>query len=111
MIQHESDQLRYHWTPRPEAAALVHRLVEQFLADNLWSAQFARRLAQETGTRLFDWIDSRNYHVKYEVFVRPKDGGGEPRSVDPREIFPRSLRHLLLQSYIVGNVWLHECEA
>lgn len=53
--------------------------------------------------RLFDWVDARNYHVRYEVrSLHP--GRSEP--VEPRELFPDSMRHLLLQSYLVGNVWL-----
>ena len=53
--------------------------------------------------RLFDWVDARNYHVRYEVrSLHP--GRSEP--VEPRELFPDSMRHLLLQSYFFGNVWL-----
>lgn len=53
--------------------------------------------------RLFDWVDERNYHVRYEVrSLRP----GRERRIDPRELFPESMRHLLLQSYFFGNVWL-----
>lgn len=53
--------------------------------------------------RLFDWVDARNYHVRYEVrSLRP--GRSEP--VEPRELFPDGMRHLLLQSYFFGNVWL-----
>ena len=53
--------------------------------------------------RLFDWVDERNYHARYEVrSLRP----GRERSIDPRELFPESMRHLLLQSYFLGNVWL-----
>ena len=53
--------------------------------------------------RLFDWVDARNYHVRYEV-RRLRPGRNEP--VEPRELFPDGMRHLLLQSYFVGNVWL-----
>lgn len=56
--------------------------------------------------RLFDWIDTRNYHVRYEVVVRPEFGVSLKRSIDPVELFPTSLRHCLLQSYIFGSVWL-----
>ncbi|MDE2806190.1 MAG: hypothetical protein OXN18_13685 [Gemmatimonadota bacterium] len=53
--------------------------------------------------RLFDWVDKRNYHARYEVrSLRP----GRERRVDPRELFPDGMRHLLLQSYFFGNVWL-----
>lgn len=53
--------------------------------------------------RLFDWVDARNYHVRYEV-RRLHSGRTEP--VEPRELFPDGMRHLLLQSYFFGNIWL-----
>lgn len=53
--------------------------------------------------RLFDWVDARNYHVRYEV-RRLHSGGNE--LVEPRQLFPDSMRHLLLQSYFFGNIWL-----
>ncbi len=53
--------------------------------------------------RLFDWVDERNYHARYEVrSFRP----GREESIEPRKLFPESMRHLLLQSYFFGNVWL-----
>ncbi len=70
--------------------------------------------------RLFDWVDARNYHVRYEVRriasptgapgdahsagCRETTGGSQP--VDPIALFPDTMRHLLLQSYLVGNIWL-----
>ena len=70
--------------------------------------------------RLFDWVDARNYHVRYEVrrivssASTPADAGhggrsetaGRSQPVDPLSLFPNSMRHLLLQSYLVGNIWL-----
>lgn len=64
--------------------------------------------------RLFDWVDARNYHVRYKVFwVKEMAGqggaGNEPMDryeVNPNQLFPDSMRHLLLQSYLIGNVWL-----
>ena len=63
--------------------------------------------------RLFDWVDARNYHVRFEVrgvggadagrHVADADAG---RLVDPEPLFPQSMRHLLLQSYLIGNIWL-----
>ena len=72
--------------------------------------------------RLFDWVDARNYHVRFEVrevggadagrrigdadvgrHVADADAG---RLVDPGPLFPQSMRHLLLQSYLIGNIWL-----
>jgi hypothetical protein len=55
--------------------------------------------------RLFDWVDRRNYHASYELLRVRRDGLGMQR-LDPYELFPQSLRHLLLQSYLIGNVWL-----
>ena len=52
--------------------------------------------------RLFDWVDERNHHVRFEV-----TRVGEPAvPIDPDALFPRSMRHLLLQSYLVGNIWM-----
>jgi hypothetical protein len=53
--------------------------------------------------RLFDWIDLRNYHARYEVLERREDGS--ERALDARALFPESIRHLLLQSYLHGSVW------
>ena len=53
--------------------------------------------------RLFDWVDARNYHVRYEV---RRLHSGRNDAVEPRELFPESMRHLLLQSYFFGNVWM-----
>lgn len=77
--------------------------------------------------RLFDWVDDRNYHVRYDVRRldsghagggtsagappdaakrrAPGTGSGRARD-DAGDLFPRSMRHLLLQSYLIGNVWL-----
>ena len=78
--------------------------------------------------RLFDWVDARNYDLAFEVRrMRGGDPGpevavadgdfgpwaharrGSPDTdhrIDPEHLFPRSMRHLLLQSYLIGNIWL-----
>ena len=69
--------------------------------------------------RLFDWVDARNYHIRYEVRRIASDAGkpanphwhdradvAEFEHVDPGALFPGTMRHLLLQSYLVGNIWL-----
>ena len=53
--------------------------------------------------RLFDWVDARNYHVRYEVW---KLSSPRAEPVEARELFPDSMRHLLLQSYLLDNIWL-----
>ena len=53
--------------------------------------------------RLFDWIDDRNFRVDYEVAeTRP----GRPPPGRPGRDVPRSMRHVLLQSYLHGNIWM-----
>jgi hypothetical protein len=54
--------------------------------------------------RLFDWVDQRNFHVSFEV--RDHSGHGSATRIEPEELFPRGLRHLLLQSYLLDNVWM-----
>jgi hypothetical protein len=54
--------------------------------------------------RLFDWIDERNYAVEYEVVEQRR--GERPRLIDPEAFFPLSMRHVLLQSYLYGNLWI-----
>ena len=51
--------------------------------------------------RLFDWVDERNHHVRFEV---TRVGPGTP--LNPDALFPQTMRHLLLQSYLVGNIWM-----
>jgi hypothetical protein len=53
--------------------------------------------------RLFDWIDDRNWDVRYRVTVA--DASGEEQ-IDPGEVFPSSSTHgILLQSYLHGLTW------
>jgi len=53
--------------------------------------------------RLFDWIDDRNWDVRYRVTVA--DARGEEQ-VDPGEVFPFSSTHgVLLQAYLHGLTW------
>jgi hypothetical protein len=70
--QRDTDESRFQWTPQPEAAALVHRLLDEFLQANNWAARFAQRLRDETGTRLIDWVDHLavpdNEDLKAELF-------------------------------------------
>lgn len=64
--------------------------------------------------RLFDWVDDRNYHVRYQLrrvarpatppIVQPSDP--PPGPPPPHAVFPNGMRYLLLQSYLIGNVWL-----
>ncbi len=53
----ESTLQQYHWTPQPEAAAVVRELIEQFCAGSLVAAHLAGMMQTETGTRFMDWVD------------------------------------------------------
>ena len=88
---------RDHATPRWHSRALRRPRLNPFYVP-LWIIGLAQSY------RLFDWIDDRNYHVAYEVVeTRP---GERPRPIDERTLFPRSMRHVLLQSYLHGNIWV-----
>lgn len=54
--QLSTDLVEYHWTPQPEAAALVTGLLARQLEACPWLSDLARRMREETGTRLIDWI-------------------------------------------------------
>jgi hypothetical protein len=53
--------------------------------------------------RLFDWIDDRNFHVSYDITERFPDGAS--RSVNAAEMFPSTLRGVLLQAYLHDVTW------
>jgi hypothetical protein len=52
--------------------------------------------------RLFDWIDDRNWDVRYKVTAADAKGDEQ---VDPAEVFPSSTHGILLQSYLHGLTW------
>ena len=45
------------WTPQPEPARLVHRLLNECLEHCPFAARLSQRMLDETGTRMLDWID------------------------------------------------------
>jgi hypothetical protein len=53
--------------------------------------------------RLFDWIDDRNFHVSYNVVEHRANG--IDREVDPRDLFPSTIRGVLLQTYLHDVTW------
>ena len=64
----------------------------------LWCAGLAQSY------RLFDWIDHYNYHITYDVVEGQKDGTVE--RLDDETLFSRTLRSVLLQSYLHGATWM-----
>jgi len=59
----------------------------------LWIAGLAQQY------QLFNWIDDRNYAVRYEV-------SSSARAVDPATIFLPTTRGTLLQAYVFGVSWM-----
>lgn len=59
--QTSSDKLAaltaHTWTPQPEPARLVQSLLNECLKDSPFAANLAKRMLDETGTRLLDWLD------------------------------------------------------
>ncbi|MEO8194862.1 MAG: hypothetical protein ABI681_13510 [Gemmatimonadales bacterium] len=53
--------------------------------------------------RLFDWIDDRNFGVRYDITMSSPASG--PRHIDPESVFPSSIRGVLLQTYIHDVTW------
>lgn len=47
----------FHWTTQPDAEAWLRFVVDGFLEKSPFARSLADRMAQETGTRFFDWID------------------------------------------------------
>jgi hypothetical protein len=64
----------------------------------LWFAGLAQSY------RLFDWVDEKNYHITYDVVERRGDGTAE--RLDDEALFPRTLRSVLLQSYLHDVMWM-----
>lgn len=52
-----SDLAKYDWCPQPEAAALVRGLLDDLIRLSAPAQRLSSRLQDETGTRLFDWLD------------------------------------------------------
>jgi hypothetical protein len=59
--------------------------------------------------RLFDWIDDRNFSIRYEVAELGPEG--QARAIASQELFPQSIRSILLQSYLHGITWFRVPEA
>src|SRR5215212_974082 len=64
----------------------------------LWFAGLAQSY------RLFDWIDHYNYHITYDVVEQRRDGAVD--TLDDEALFPRTLRSVLLQSYLHDATWM-----
>ncbi|MEM9352047.1 MAG: hypothetical protein AAGA92_03460 [Planctomycetota bacterium] len=56
-MQTEAAPSEFDWKPQPEGAKATQRLFGDFVENNPGIAAFGRRLFEETGTRLIDWVD------------------------------------------------------
>ncbi len=52
-----ADLTAYTWTVQPEATNLVRTLLDDCLRDSAYATSLSQRMLDETGTRLFDWLD------------------------------------------------------
>ena len=70
------------------------------LHEKLYYALWFAGVAQEY--QLFNWIDTRNHHVRYVV---TEFADGRLRQIDPSEIFPPTNHSMLLQCYLHDLNW------
>jgi len=89
------------WTPQPEPARLVHRLLDECLNHSSFAADLSRRMFEETGTRLVDWIDHFGLPEDDPVLPELSRVGYVHAAVQPRPtewehrlgLFPRIRSH------------------
>jgi hypothetical protein len=80
-------------SPTATFATLEHNV----LYSPLWMIGIAQSY------RLFDWIDDRNFTAEYEV--SEVHSNGAVSTIAPAELFPRSMRSVLLQAYMHDITW------
>ena len=54
--------------------------------------------------QLFNWIDRKNYAVRYRLEMTSSEAS--PQALAPSMLFPRTLRAVLLQSYLHNVRWI-----
>ena len=64
-----------HWSPQPEAAAIIDALAAEFRDALPWLDRLGERMRSETGTRLVDWIDSIRLRDDRSLARRLADAG------------------------------------
>jgi len=82
-----ADPTQPNWEPQPAAAQLVRQLVEAFCYECSLAGQLKKRLLNETGTRLVDWIDYFAYEGDGEFEQQLRDCGFESHSDGARTVF------------------------
>jgi hypothetical protein len=86
----------FDWQPQPEASKLVGRLLDRYIRANRHIATLGRRMHEETGTRLVDWIDMLGVAGEPNLaedliaagFQQDLESRRQSRYVHPAGIFP-----------------------
>lgn len=72
-----ADLAAFTWTPQPQAANLVQSLLEECLQDCPFAARLSQRMLDETGTRLFDWLDHFGLPANHPAIAQLSGAGYE----------------------------------
>lgn len=113
----------FSWSPQPEAAKLVHRLLNECLERSPFAAKLAQRMLDETGTRMLDWIDHFGIGESDEIKTKLSAAGyvesdalnREIEWTHPEGMFPRirqlqgARRHLAIKvDSVVDFLFAHQ---
>ncbi|MEM9295650.1 MAG: hypothetical protein AAGA57_07600, partial [Planctomycetota bacterium] len=81
--------LQFRWERQPEATRLVESVLEELLAGSSFTRDLADRMRDDTGTRLFDWLDhllvSADHAKAANLPAKLIDHGFESQPVDTGE--------------------------
>lgn len=72
--------------------------LQKVFFSSLWCIGIAQQY------QLFNWIDERNYSVRYRIVEDEGDARG--REIEPGAMFVESTRGVLLQFYLHGLTWM-----
>jgi hypothetical protein len=87
--QLQESPIEFDWQRQPATAALIAELVDRCIRANPYIAQLARRLHDETGTRLVDWVDSLDLPDSPEI-RRELDDVGYERDPEEQNVWRQS---------------------
>ena len=90
------------WSPQPAPAKWVHGVLEEAVQKNSFLASLRRRMFEQTGTRLLDWIDHFALPVDDSALAELNQVGYEPDTSVPKVrawthslgLFPRVRIHV-----------------
>ena len=72
--------------------------LQKVFFSSLWCIGIAQQY------QLFNWIDERNYSVRYRIIEG--EGDAREREIEPGAMFVESTRGVLLQFYLHGLTWM-----